>query len=168
VFFNGTATASAGASDSTSGLAASSCNPVGTSNVGSFTVACTAADKAGNTANAAANYVVRYQFLGFLSPLPQDSYKTNATIQVKFRLGEATGNPIADATAQSITAACRVKIGLDSATSCASYDTRNDLFQLNIKVPKNMTIGTHQIAVQVQASDNSVVNTATTPVVIGQ
>jgi hypothetical protein len=110
--------------------------------------------------------MVRYQFLGFLSPLPQDSYRAGATIRVKFRLGDASGTPISDGEAQSLVGACRAKVGLDSATGCASYDARNDIFQLDVKVPKNMSVGTHQVVVQVLASDNTVVNTATTAVVI--
>jgi hypothetical protein len=111
---------------------------------------------------------VRYQFLGFLSPLPQDSYRAGATIRVKFQLADASGTPLADTTAQSLVAACRVKVGLDTASGCASYDARNDLFQVDVKVPKNTSAGTHQIVVQVLASDNTVVNTATTAVVIRQ
>jgi hypothetical protein len=166
ILLNGTATAIPGASDTTSGLATASCNPVPTSSAGSFTVACTATDSAGNVANASASYVVKYQFLGFLSPLPQDSYRTGATIRVKFRLGDASGAPISDAIAQSIAAACRVKVGFDMAASCAGYDARNDVFQFDVKVAKNASVGTHQIVVQVFASDNSVVNTATTAVLI--
>jgi hypothetical protein len=168
VFLNGAVTASPGASDSTSGLASASCAPVTTSSAGSFTVACTATDNAGNVANASTNYVVRYQFLGFLSPLPQESYRVGSTIRVKFRLADASGTPLADATAQSLVAACRVKVGLDMATGCSAYDARNDLFQVDVKVPKNTSVGTHQIVVQVLASDNSVVNSATTAVVVRQ
>jgi len=168
VFLNGAATASPGASDSTSGLASASCAPVTTSSAGGFTVACTATDNAGNVANASTNYVVRYQFLGFLSPLPQESYRAGSTIRVKFRLADASGTPLADATAQSLVAACRVKVGLDTATGCSAYDARNDLFQVDVKVPKNASAGTHQIVAQVLASDNSVVNSATTAVLIRQ
>jgi hypothetical protein len=166
VLLNGAATASPAGSDTTSGLAAASCNPATTSSAGSFTVTCTATDNAGNVANASANYVVRYQFLGFLSPLPGASYRPGATIRVKFRLADASGTPIADAAAQGLVTACRVKIGLDTAAGCASYDARNDLFQLDVKVPKSASAGTHQIVMQVLASDNTVVNTATTAVVI--
>ena len=166
VLLNGTATATSGASDAMSGLAAASCNPVATSNAGNFTLACTATDSAGNVTNASASYVVKYQFLGFLSPLPGESYRPGATIQVKFRLGDAAGTPIADATAQSLAAACRVKVGLDTAAGCASYDARNDLFQLSVKVPKTTSVGTHQIVMEARASDNTLVNTATTAVTI--
>jgi hypothetical protein len=166
VLLNGTATATPGASDTTSGLAAASCNPASTTSAGSFTVSCTATDNAGNVANAQASYLVRYHFPGFLSPRPQESYRAGATIRVKFRLADASGTPLADTTAQGLVAACRVKVGLDSAAGCAGYDARNDLFQFDVKVPKNASIGTHQVMVQVLASDNTVVNTATTAVVI--
>jgi hypothetical protein len=109
---------------------------------------------------------VTYQFPGFISPPPLDSYKVGATIRVKFRLADASGTPISDAAAQGLVAACRVKVGLDTAANCASYDAKNDLFLFDVKVPKNTSAGTHQIVVQVRASDNSVVNTATTAVLI--
>jgi hypothetical protein len=166
VLLNGAATASPGASDTTSGLAAASCETVATSSVGSFPVACTATDNAGNVATTSASYLVRYQFPGFLSPLPQDSYRAGATIRVKFRLADASGTPISDAAAQGLVAACRVKVGLDTAANCASYDAKNDALQFDVKVPKNTSAGTHQIVVQVLASNNFVVNTATTAVLI--
>jgi hypothetical protein len=109
---------------------------------------------------------VRYQFLGFLSPLPQDSYRPGATIRVKFRLADASGALLADAAAQTLVAACRAKVGLDAAAGCAGYDARNALFQLDVKVPKSISAGTHQIVLQVLASDNTVVNTAATAVTI--
>lgn len=58
VMFNGTATATANATDSLSGIASQSCGAVNTATIGSQTVACTATDRAGNTANANAKYQV--------------------------------------------------------------------------------------------------------------
>jgi hypothetical protein len=123
-------------------------------------------DNAGNVADASTTYRVTYHFPGFLSPLPQDSYRPGATIRVKFRLADASGTPLADAAAQTLVAACRVKVGLDAAAGCAGYDARNDLFQLDVKVPKNASAGTRQVVMQVLASDNTVVNTAATAVTI--
>lgn len=61
VALNGSATASPNASDSGSGLASASCDPVDTSAYGDFTVSCSATDKAGNTATATASYEVAVQ-----------------------------------------------------------------------------------------------------------
>lgn len=58
VEINGSATASPNAGDATSGVAVSACDPVDTASVGAHSVDCTATDQAGNTASAAASYVV--------------------------------------------------------------------------------------------------------------
>jgi hypothetical protein len=55
---NGSATASANATDSGSGIASSSCGDVDTSALGTFTVTCKATDNAGNTASDTATYSV--------------------------------------------------------------------------------------------------------------
>lgn len=52
------ATASAGASDATSGVASQSCGTPNTASIGSKSVSCTATDNAGNTATANASYTV--------------------------------------------------------------------------------------------------------------
>jgi hypothetical protein len=66
---NGSATASANASDATSGIASQSCGAVSTSSIGAKSVSCGATDNAGNTANANASYNVIYNFSGFFSPV---------------------------------------------------------------------------------------------------
>lgn len=55
------ATASANATDSLSGVASASCGSVDTSAYGDFTVTCTATDNAGNTATGTASYSVTVQ-----------------------------------------------------------------------------------------------------------
>ena len=60
VVLNGTATATANATDSMSGIASQGCAPVVTSSVGAQSVTCTATDNAGNSANVIANYTVIY------------------------------------------------------------------------------------------------------------
>src|SRR6185295_15338607 len=52
------ATASANASDATSGVASSSCDAVDTSTVGQHTIQCRARDNAGNTSTASLTYTV--------------------------------------------------------------------------------------------------------------
>ena len=70
------------------------------------------------------------------------------------------------ATAQSLVSACRAKVGLDTATGCASYDTRTDTFQFDVKIPKATSVGTRQVAVEVRVTDNTIVHTAVTAVAI--
>jgi subtilisin family serine protease len=100
VLLNGSATANAGASDSGSGLAASSCGAVDTSSVGAQTVTCTATDTAGNTASASAAYQVIYSFSGFLQPIDNlpivNIAKAGSIIPVRWRLTDANGVGIAD------------------------------------------------------------------------
>jgi hypothetical protein len=84
-------------------------------------------------------YIVAYNFLGFLEPIPQSSYQRSLTIPVKFRLANAAGTFIADSEASSLACTCRVKVGLDSASSCVSYDVKNYLFQFDLKTAKNTT-----------------------------
>lgn len=104
VYLNGTATASAGATDNLSGIATQSCGTVSTTTVGTNTVTCTATDNAGNTATVSVTYQVIYRFEGFLSPInipaftetcgsPCSVYSArgNSTIPVKFKLTDANG-----------------------------------------------------------------------------
>jgi hypothetical protein len=58
VALNGAATASPNATDASSGVSSSSCDPVDTSTAGTHIVTCTATDVAGNTQTATATYQV--------------------------------------------------------------------------------------------------------------
>jgi hypothetical protein len=58
VTLGGTAAVSSGAADALSGLASQSCGPIDTSSVGTKTVACTAADNAGNSATTSVSYEI--------------------------------------------------------------------------------------------------------------
>jgi hypothetical protein len=107
VYLNGTATATANATDSGSGIATQSCGPVVTNTVGIHTVTCTATDNAGNTATATVSYKVIYRFDGFLQPINDTShpqtcgspcvvsiFKGGSTVPVKFQLKDANGNVV--------------------------------------------------------------------------
>jgi len=85
----GTATASANASDATSGVAAASCGPVVTTTVGTFQVACTATDHAGNTATVSTPYAVGYA-LCTLYDTEQEN-RSGSTIPMRVQLCDATG-----------------------------------------------------------------------------
>ncbi|HEU6445372.1 MAG TPA: PxKF domain-containing protein [Gaiellaceae bacterium] len=102
VVLNGTATASANATDATSGVASQACDPVVTSTVGTFTVTCTATDVAGNTSTATATYDVVFASgicLGepsrmILQPINSDGssvFKRSSTVAVRFRVCDALG-----------------------------------------------------------------------------
>ncbi|MGH9531006.1 MAG: kelch repeat-containing protein [Terriglobales bacterium] len=66
VTLNGSATASANATDNLSGVATQSCGAVNTSTEGPHTVSCTASDFAGNSASASASYSVVAANSGFM------------------------------------------------------------------------------------------------------
>jgi hypothetical protein len=104
--------------------------------------------------------------LSFLSPLPEASYKVGASIKVKFRLVDDAGLPIPDPAAKSLVKACRIMVGLDTATRCARYNTKQDFFLANVKVPKGTSVGVHQVVAQVLAPDGTVADSATTTVSI--
>ena len=95
VYLNGSATATAGATDTGSGIATQSCGPVDTSTVGTKTVICTATDNSGNTATASATYQVIYNFTGFFDPVknPPIINEMNAgrSVPLKFSLGGNQG-----------------------------------------------------------------------------
>lgn len=103
VVLNGSAIASAGASDLTSGIASSSCGALALDSVGANkTVTCNASDNAGNTASASALYSVVYatgDCLGapgrtILQPINSDGtsvFKQGSTVPAKFRVCDANG-----------------------------------------------------------------------------
>jgi hypothetical protein len=107
VYLNGSATVTANATDSGSGIATQSCGALVTNTVGTKTVTCTATDIAGNTATVSVSYQVIYRFEGFLSPVsipghtgvcasPCPFYlaNRNSTIPIKFQLKDANGNVV--------------------------------------------------------------------------
>lgn len=108
VILNGTATASPGAADSTSGIASASCATPVTNVVGSQTASCTATDNAGNTNTATATYAVSYapaganclgapglQVLQPIDPYGGSVFKQKSTVPVKFRACDANGVSVA-------------------------------------------------------------------------
>ena len=89
VLLNGSASASANATDNLSGIASEKCDAVDTSSVGSKTVGCTATDQAGNTAGADASYTVGYQVYALYD---QDkAHKLGSTVPIKLQLRDASG-----------------------------------------------------------------------------
>jgi hypothetical protein len=112
VLLNGSATATANASDATtpgSGLASSSCDPVDTTAVGSKSVTCYAEDNAGNTNTANASYSVAYAFSGFFAPVDNPTLlnkaKAGQAIPLKWRLTDANGDPVTNLASVTLTVA---------------------------------------------------------------
>ncbi len=107
VYLNGTAIATANATDSGSGIATQSCGTLTTNTVGTKTVTCTATDNAGNTATKTVSYKAIYRFDGFLQPINDTGhtqicgspcavsiFKGGSTVPVKFQLKDANGNVV--------------------------------------------------------------------------
>jgi hypothetical protein len=107
VLLHGSAVAEANATDTNSGVASASCDPVDTGSVGLKTLTCTATDAAGNTASATVSYNVIYDFSGFTSPVanPPDRNAANAggAVPVKWRLVDAAGAPVTDLSSIGVT-----------------------------------------------------------------
>jgi hypothetical protein len=136
-------TASPNATDATSGVASSSCGAVDTSTPGVKTVACTATDNAGNTANANLTYVVEYRILGFFEPVSGSKWKVGQTVPVKFAVGDSAGTRISDAVGRAFASACQVRFSASGAQTkapqCMRYDVENDQFAYPWKLGKSGT-----------------------------
>lgn len=112
VTLNGSATASANATDNLSGVASKSCGAVDSSTEGQHTVNCTASDFAGNSASASASYSVVVASSGFmpagtlclgqpghqvlppLDPSGNNVFPRGRTVTVKFRVCDWSGNSV--------------------------------------------------------------------------
>ncbi|MBY0276816.1 hypothetical protein K2Z84_15875, partial [Candidatus Binatia bacterium] len=166
---NGVATASANASDPTSGLVSTSCTPVVTSSAGSFAVACTAFDQAGNVATGGADYVVGDVAVGsirFVAPDPGSSYARGSAFKVKLRVLDAAGRPLSAAAAKALAASCRVKVGIDTASACARYNVDRKLFKLKLRVKQATTVGAHAVVAEVVGPEGAMRNRATAAIVV--
>jgi hypothetical protein len=97
----------ASVSDATSGPTAASVSAAGdTATVGAKSASLTGSDNAGNETTSACGYRVGYAFDGFFQPVDNDALnKANAgrAIPLKWRLTDASGNPVADLASASIT-----------------------------------------------------------------
>ena len=134
---------------------------------GAHGLSLTGTDRADNSTTASCDYIVAYQFGGFLEPIPQSSYKRGSTIPVKFRLTDAAGTPISDAAAKGLLAPfCAVRISFDDVDAgCARYNASTDTFQFDVKTAKTLGEGSHTIGVTV--TDGSVIiNSEQTTVLI--
>ncbi|KRE23095.1 choice-of-anchor Q domain-containing protein [Agromyces sp. Soil535] len=133
---------------------------------GVFEKSLTGSDVAGNTMTVACQYVVAYDFLGFLQPVPQSSYKRGSTIPVRFQIGDASGQPISDtAAAALVSPTCLVFVTLDGQTKgCATYNAVSNTFQFDVKTSKALASGDHTVGILVRTVDGDIVNTDSTTV----
>jgi hypothetical protein len=147
VLLNGSATATAGATDSLSGVASSSCGSVDTSNVGPNSVMCSATDYAGNSSSAAANYSVAFKFVGFTSPVDNPNVlnkaKAGQAIPFKWRLLDANDQPVTNLSSAGATVAslsCALGTTADALEEYATgssglQNLGNGYYQWNWKSP---------------------------------
>ena len=118
VVLNGIATASAGASDATSGLASSGCDPVDTGSAGLNSVNCTAADNAGNTSTDSATYTVNYALCVLYDQTK--SHKAGSTVPLKLQLCDVNGNNYSSA---DIIVSTESRSKLDNTASASTEDS---------------------------------------------
>lgn len=122
-------------------------------------------DNAGNSTSASCDYLVQYNFLGFLRPV-RERFRPGAIIPVRFKLGDASGAAIPDSQARALASACDVRIsfaGGNPSPNCAHYDGRAFFFDL--KTGKGLAPGIYPITVKVFAGGNEV-NSETVEVAI--
>jgi hypothetical protein len=165
VLLNGSLSVTPGASDTGSGIASSSCAPVSSMAIGSFTVMCAATDRAGNTGFGFATYVVGLS-VAKVEPAKSTSYKPLTSVAVSFELQDARRAPITDALAASLEARCAVTVALGSVTAtCARYNKSSDRWQATVTMPAGPA-GT-SIPIRIRASaGGAIIAALDIPVVI--
>ena len=155
VTLNGSATASAGATDTLSTITSQGCDAVDTSSVGSHTVACVATDAAGNTVTASASYQVVYGVCMLYDPTK--AHKAGSTVPIKLQLCDAGGNNVSSA---GLTVHATTLTKVDSSASATlddagsanpDYDFRYDAtlgaaggYIYNLST-KGLTTGTYRL-----------------------
>jgi hypothetical protein len=160
VVLNGTASVTAGATDSGSGIATQSCGALVTNTVGTKTVTCTATDVAGNTATSSVNYRVIYNFQGFFDPVnnPPVINQVNAgrSVPINFSLGGNQGLAIfAAGFPQSRQVQCDsfspidpVESTLTSGSSSLSYDPATGMYTYVWKTERSWAGTCRQFSIQ--------------------
>jgi hypothetical protein len=166
---------SATATDIVDGAVPVTCNHASGSTfpVGTTTVSCQATDAHNNAANGSFKVTVSavYTIAAFGQPIndpmnPMSVFKGGSTIPVKFQLTDQAGNPIADADASAIAAACQATIGLQYLSSttgpvdetvnsttansgnCFRYDPTSHTFIFNLGT-KGLSTGAYKITATV-------------------
>lgn len=118
VTLNGSATASAGATDTLSTITSQGCDQVDTSSVGSYTVSCMATDAAGNMVTASASYQVIYGLCVLFDQTK--AHKAGSTVPIKLQLCDAAGSNVS---AASINVHATNLVKLDNTSSGTVEDS---------------------------------------------
>jgi hypothetical protein len=157
------------ATDATSGVASSSCDPVHTSVAGLVTVQCTATDNAGNVGTSSVSFVVQYRILGFFSPVPGSKWRAGQTVPVKIALADGAGTRIPDIDAAALARACKVTFSVTGSqargSSCLKYDAGTHQFIFNWKLAKQ-PLGTATITVTIAYAGSTVTTVISEPIEI--
>jgi hypothetical protein len=145
----GTGTVTASVEDASSGpTSAVVSTAADTSTVGVHNAQLTGSDVAGNTTTVSCPYVVGLRFLRFLPPLI-DSIKAGQTLVTRFALGDAVGTGIPDDLAQTLAAACAVRVTFAGAGECATYDPTADAFVASLKTSHSLAPGAYNVQVRI-------------------
>jgi hypothetical protein len=164
-------TASANATDATSGLASSSCDAVDTSTPGLHTVQCTAMDNAGNTASASIDYVVGYGVSSFFSPVSGSKWQAGQTVPIKVAIVDVNGARISDADAIALAQACRVMFSATGvqrlSAQCMKYDPLTHQFLFTWKLGKS-PVGADTIVVTVNYPGTTTTTTLSESITISR
>jgi Tol biopolymer transport system component len=170
VSVGGSAAVTSGAADALSGLASQSCGTVDTSTAGAKSVICYAADNAGNSASASANYTVQpvqtgFSFTGFFQPVDNlptvNVTSAGSAIPLKFGLGGYQGlNIFAAGYPKSMAVQCSasepgdtIDETVNAGGSSLTFDTTTNLYKYVWKTEKSWK-GTCRILV-VRLSDGT-------------
>jgi hypothetical protein len=105
----------------------------------------------GSTTSDAATLSVGESFLGFQTPGQRARVNRGSSLPVAFKLGDASGTQLDDATAASIPA--RVQLwsspsGPTVATAGCKYDPTTDVYKCVLKVPSGIPTGMYYLAAQ--------------------
>jgi hypothetical protein len=138
----------ASVSDATSGAASSSVSAAAdTATVGAKSGSLTGADNAGNETTSACGYRVAYAFGGFFQPVDNDLLNkatAGRAIPLKWRLTDASGNPVTDLANASVTTVMlncgTLTEGLDAIEEYAAgasglQNLGDGFYQINWKSP---------------------------------
>src|SRR6185503_1085886 len=160
VYLNGTAIASANATDTGSGIATQSCGGVVTNTVGTKTVTCSATDNAGNVTVANAQYLVIFNFTGFFSPVDNlpvmNQMNSGRAVPIKFRLGGnqglaifAVGYPVSQPIqCSSLAPIDEIEQTSTAGSSSLSYDPTTNTYNYVWKTEKSWAGTCRQFTVQ--------------------
>lgn len=165
VLLGGTAQAAANATDSGSGIATQSCQPVLTATLGSKSLECSATDNVGRTTVEAVPYVVGVAVRWDKQPSTIRS-KPGSTIKASVRLIGANGRPIPASLSRTLPN-CTVQFALGGQSPvCAVYDDSTGSFGAKISSTGTLTSGSTILLTATAQSAGTVLGTTSTPLIV--